>query len=78
MCSFESERNMLQRLVCKERMKDICLKDHSLEETVKESCFKDARNAKQFLSEETLKAGVPFYLVSMPGEVKDATQGVNV
>ena len=30
------------------------------------------------LSEETLKAGGPFYLVSMPGEVKDATQGVNV
>ena len=25
------------------------------------------------LSEETLKAGVPFYLVSMPGEVKDPT-----
>ena len=31
-----------------------------------------------FLSEETLKAGGPFYLVSMPGEVKDPTQGVNV
>ena len=30
------------------------------------------------LSEETLKAGGPFYLVSMPGEVKDLTQGVNV
>ena len=30
------------------------------------------------LSEETLKAGDPFYLVSMPGEVKDPTQGVNV
>ena len=29
-------------------------------------------------SEETLKAGGPFYLVSMPGEVKDPTQGVNV
>ena len=29
------------------------------------------------LSEETLKAGGPFYLVSMPGEVKDPTQGVN-
>ena len=27
------------------------------------------------LSEETLKAGGPFYLVSMPGEVKDPTQG---
>ena len=30
------------------------------------------------LSEETLKAGGTFYLVSMPGEVKDPTQGVNV
>ena len=30
------------------------------------------------LSEETLKAGGPFYLVSMPGDVKDPTQGVNV
>ena len=30
------------------------------------------------LSEETLKAGGPFYLVTMPGEVKDPTQGVNV
>ena len=30
------------------------------------------------LSEETLKAGGAFYLVSMPGEVKDPTQGVNV
>ena len=30
------------------------------------------------LSEETLKAGGPFYLVSMPGEVKDPIQGVNV
>ena len=32
------------------------------------------------LSEETLKgkAGDPFYLVSMSGEVKDPTQGVNV
>ena len=29
-------------------------------------------------SEETLKPGGPFYLVSMPGEVKDPTQGVNV
>ena len=32
----------------------------------------------QCLSEETLKAGSLFYLVSMPGEVKDPTQGVNV
>ena len=30
------------------------------------------------LSEETLKVGGPFYLVSMPGEVKDPTQRVNV
>ena len=30
------------------------------------------------LLEETLKAGGPFCLVSMPGEVKDPTQGVNV
>ena len=30
------------------------------------------------LSEDTIKAGGPFYLVSMPGEVKDPTQGVNV
>ena len=30
------------------------------------------------LSEETLRAGGPFYLVSMPGEVKDPTQRVNV
>ena len=27
------------------------------------------------LLEEKLKAGGPFYLVSMPGEVKDPTQG---
>ena len=30
------------------------------------------------LSEETLIVGGPFYLVSMPGEVKYPTQGVNV
>ena len=30
------------------------------------------------LSEETLKADGPFYLVCLPGEVKDPTQGVNV
>ena len=30
------------------------------------------------LSDKTLKAVGPFYLVSMPGEVKDPTQGVNV
>ena len=28
------------------------------------------------LSEETLKAGGPFYLVAMPGEVKHPTEGV--
>ena len=28
------------------------------------------------LSDETLKAGGPFYLVSMPGEVKDPTKCV--
>ena len=32
----------------------------------------------QCLSEETLKAVGPFYLVSVSGEVKDPTQGVNV
>ena len=31
-----------------------------------------------YLSEETLKAAGPFYLVSVTGEVKDPTQGVNV
>ena len=30
------------------------------------------------LLEETPKAAGPFYLVSLPGEVKDPTQGVNV
>ena len=30
------------------------------------------------LSDETVKTVGPFYLVSMPGEVKDPTQGVNV
>ena len=30
------------------------------------------------LSDETLKAVGPFYLVSMPGELKYPTQGVNV
>ena len=30
------------------------------------------------LSDETLKAVGPFYLVSMPGEVKYLTQGINV
>ena len=32
----------------------------------------------QCLSEKTLKAVGPFYLVSMPGEVKDPTQRVNM
>ena len=38
------------------------------------------RNLGNFLclSEETLKPGGPFYLVSVPGDVKDPTQGVNV
>ena len=31
-----------------------------------------------YLSEETLKGVGPFYRVSMPGEVKYPTQGVNV
>jgi len=48
MCIFDRERNMLQRSVCKERMKEICLKDHSLKEKVKGTCSKDVRNAKQF------------------------------
>ena len=30
------------------------------------------------LSDETVKAVGPFYMVSMLGEVKDPTQGVNV
>ena len=30
------------------------------------------------LSDDTLKVVGPFYLVSMPGEVKDSTQGVDV
>ena len=30
------------------------------------------------LLEETLKVGDPFYLVSLPGEVKDPTRGANV
>ena len=46
------------------------------------ACFKTWANLFtplcSCLSEETLKAVGPFYLVSMPGEVKDPTQGVNV
>ena len=30
------------------------------------------------ISEDTLKAVGPYYLLSMPGEVKHSTQGVNV
>ena len=37
-----------------------------------------ALDAAHCLSDETVKAVRPFYLVSMPGEVKDPTQGVNV
>ena len=47
--------------------------------------FPDQAHVKTWLStirdcesDETLKAVGPFYLVSMPGEVKDPTQGVNV
>ena len=29
-------------------------------------------------TEDTLKAGGPIYLVSMPGEVKDPTQGIHM
>ena len=43
--------------------------------------FRNLGNFVQFclcISEETPKADGPFYLVSMPGEVKDPTQGINV
>ena len=36
------------------------------------------RSPQICLSEEALKAGGPFYLVSMPGEVKDPAERVNV
>ena len=36
------------------------------------------RNICRCLSEETLKAGSPFYIVSILGEVKVPTQGINV
>ena len=39
-------------------------------------CIRDC--AYLCLLDETLKAVGPFYLVSMPGEVKDPTQGVNM
>ena len=55
----------------------------SIEGTVVQSHLPPFRNSGNFshrtclcLSEETLKAGDPFYLVSMPGEVKDPIQGV--
>ena len=57
----------------------------SIEGTVVQSHLPPFRNLGNFvyfifacLSEETLNAGGPFYLLSMPGEVKDPTQGVNV
>ena len=44
-----------------------------------QSYLPPVRNLGNFgLSEETLKVDGPFYLVSVPGEVKDPTQGVNV
>ena len=39
------------------------------------STFRDCLSL--YLSEETLKAVGPFYLVYMPGEIKYPTQGVN-
>ena len=39
---------------------------------------RDGRERETRLSEKTLKVGGPYYLVSMPGEVKDPTQRVNV
>ena len=57
----------------------------SIEGTVVQSHLPPFRNLGNFVhlslpvsSEETLKAGGPFYLVSMPGEVKDPKQRVNV
>ena len=43
-----------------------------------ESHWHRFRTSGQCLSEVTLKAVGAFYLVSMPGEVKDPTQRVNV
>ena len=37
-----------------------------------------ALNRSLCFSDDTLKAVGPFYLVSMPGEVKYPTQGINV
>ena len=39
--------------------------------------FRSTHNCMCLL-EETLKVDGPFYLLSMPGEVKDPTQGVKV
>ena len=57
----------------------------SIEESVVQSHLPLFRNLGNFvhptfacLSEETLKAGGLFCLVSVPGEVKDPTHGVNV
>ena len=57
----------------------------SIEGMVVQSHLPPFRNLGNFihltllsLLEETIKAGGPFYLVSVPGEVKDPTQGVNV
>ena len=40
------------------------------------TCIRDC--VSMCLLDERLKAVGPFYLVSMPGEVKHPTQGVNV
>ena len=37
-----------------------------------------SRHVARCLLEETLKTVGPIYLVAMPGEVKDPTQGVNM
>ena len=42
------------------------------------STLETVYNRSLCLSDETLKAVGPFHLVSMPGEVKYPTQGVNV
>ena len=57
----------------------------SIQGTVVQSHLPPFRNLGNFIYltfacvfRKTLKVGGPFYLVSMPGEVKDPTQGVNV
>ena len=40
--------------------------------------IRDCESLSLCISDETLKAVGPFYLVSMPGEVKYPTKGVNV